>query len=80
MYNDHKPLFFLAGGWGYRYLESGREGTCMVAWRALDENEYEHPNIAVPKPVFSAPCCSVERSARGLTRDMERGDPKVQRA
>ena len=27
VYNDHKPLFFLADGWGYRYLESGREGT-----------------------------------------------------
>ena len=61
---------------------SNREekGPCMVVWPALDENEYEHPNIAVLKPVFSAPCCSIERSARALIRDVERGDPKVQRA
>ena len=50
----------------------------MAAWRALDENEYEYPNICVLKPVFSAPYCSVERSARALTRDVEKGDPKVQ--
>ena len=33
---------------------SNREekGQCMAAWRALDENEYEHPNIAVSETRF----------------------------
>ena len=33
---------------------SNREekGPCMVAWRELDKNEYEHPNIAVSKTRF----------------------------
>ena len=47
----------------------------MVAWHALDENE--HPNIAVSETHFSALCCSIELSARALTRDVERGDSKV---
>ena len=28
------------------------KGPCMAAWRALDENEYEHPNIAVSETHF----------------------------
>ena len=33
---------------------SNREekGPCMEAWRALDENVYEHPNIAVSETRF----------------------------
>ena len=28
------------------------KGPCMTAWRALDKNEYEHPNIAVSETHF----------------------------
>ena len=58
---------------------SNREekGPFMAAWHALDEMNMHIRTQLFLKPVFSAPCCSIELSARALTRDVERGDSKV---
>ena len=52
----------------------------IQVWRlghALDENEYMHPNIVVPKLAFLASSCRVNLLARALARDMMRVDSKV---
>ena len=28
------------------------DGLCMAVWHALDENEHEHPNIAISETCF----------------------------
>ena len=51
---------------------SNREekGQCMAAWRALDENEYEHPNITVSETRFlDALFCKGSHSRCGELRD-----------
>ena len=56
---------------------SNREekGPCMVAWRALDENEYEHPNIAVSESRFLGALLQRWMFCKG---SHSRGDHKVQ--
>ena len=57
-------------------LNREEKGPYMATWCALDENEYEHPNIAASETHFLDTLFSVECSARALTRDVERGDPR----
>ena len=49
------------------------KGPCMEAWRALDENEYEHPNIAVSKTRFFQHPVAALNVLQGLSLEMWRG-------